>query len=640
MGFKKVYKVLQEIFPQIDSRVLRAVAIEHSNDADAAVEAVLVEIIPLFTERSRQTNSSGENRNLAESPKAIVEPVATAWIKDASTVNTKGSAEEQNGSASCDVSFRVKQSFHGANDANDGHNEPFYDTYSEILEECGDSGIAELISSVQCDENSVKLSVDVSSHVEPVIVMDENRANNHHEVSGDPEREASVSVEKCSESSAKTLFDQSSRHTLGSSNDRDTCFDQNVHGCMQDLENAVGLDRDCNTGILEDNYRGKSCQDGNQLEVMNFVDQPISLTANDLTSSPSESSAHLVVVSDMQNTNLEQSEIMQLSDDASKVEATSEMVDIEEEYTLNTMVSQSAQMCSIDFLEEIISDARNNKKTMFSVMESVISLMKEVELKEKDAEQAKEAAAKGGFDILSRAEDLKKMLQHAKEANDMHAGEVYGEKAILATELRELQSRVISLSDERDKSLAILDEIHQTLELRLAVAENERKSAEQERLEKEKSALKALADQELIMEKVVQESNILKQEAEENAKLREFLVDRGHVVDMLQGEIAVICQDVRLLKENFDERVPYSKSLSSSQTSCRLASSTSSSKSLVLLQTEQKQGSDGADSSENPKRDLVCCFDEQLSGDEATRDDSKALVEEGWEIFDKRDVYM
>lgn len=39
------------------------------------------------------------------------------------------------------------------------------------------------------------------------------------------------------------------------------------------------------------------------------------------------------------------------------------------------------------------------------------------------------------------------------------AGEVYGEKAILATELRELQSRVLSLSDERDKSLAVLDEV-------------------------------------------------------------------------------------------------------------------------------------------------------------------------------------
>jgi hypothetical protein len=40
-----------------------------------------------------------------------------------------------------------------------------------------------------------------------------------------------------------------------------------------------------------------------------------------------------------------------------------------------------------------------------------------------------------------------------------HAGEIYGEKAILATELKELQSRLSSLSGERDESLAILDEV-------------------------------------------------------------------------------------------------------------------------------------------------------------------------------------
>lgn len=36
---------------------------------------------------------------------------------------------------------------------------------------------------------------------------------------------------------------------------------------------------------------------------------------------------------------------------------------------------------------------------------------------------------------------------------------MYGEKAILATEVRELQSRLLCLSDERDKSLATLDEV-------------------------------------------------------------------------------------------------------------------------------------------------------------------------------------
>lgn len=40
-----------------------------------------------------------------------------------------------------------------------------------------------------------------------------------------------------------------------------------------------------------------------------------------------------------------------------------------------------------------------------------------------------------------------------------HGGEVFGEKAVLATEVKELQSRLLSLSDERDKSLAMLDEV-------------------------------------------------------------------------------------------------------------------------------------------------------------------------------------
>lgn len=40
-----------------------------------------------------------------------------------------------------------------------------------------------------------------------------------------------------------------------------------------------------------------------------------------------------------------------------------------------------------------------------------------------------------------------------------HAGEVYGERAILSTEARELQSRLLNLSEERDKSLMMLDEV-------------------------------------------------------------------------------------------------------------------------------------------------------------------------------------
>lgn len=61
--------------------------------------------------------------------------------------------------------------------------------------------------------------------------------------------------------------------------------------------------------------------------------------------------------------------------------------------------------------------------------------------------------------------------------------------------------------------------MHQILEARLAAAEELRKAAEHEKLEKEESARKALAEQEAMMEKVVQESSRLQLEAEENSKV-------------------------------------------------------------------------------------------------------------------------
>lgn len=48
-----------------------------------------------------------------------------------------------------------------------------------------------------------------------------------------------------------------------------------------------------------------------------------------------------------------------------------------------------------------------------------MNLMREVELKEKEAEKAKEDAARGSVDTLDKVEELKKMLDRAKEANEM-----------------------------------------------------------------------------------------------------------------------------------------------------------------------------------------------------------------------------
>ncbi|KAG9157994.1 hypothetical protein Leryth_000155 [Lithospermum erythrorhizon] len=83
------------------------------------------------------------------------------------------------------------------------------------------------------------------------------------------------------------------------------------------------------------------------------------------------------------------------------------------------MVSRSTEISRAEFLEGLISNARNNKKTLFAAMESVISLMRKVELQEDATEQAKEEAANGGLTILNTVEELISMLKRAKEANDM-----------------------------------------------------------------------------------------------------------------------------------------------------------------------------------------------------------------------------
>lgn len=329
----------------------------------------------------------------------------------------------------------------------------------------------------------------------------------------------------------------------------------------------------------------------------------------------------------------------------------------EDEFIMTSMLTKSDQTCSTELLEEIIEDARNNKKALVSAMDSVVSLMKEVEFKEKTVEQAKEVAGRGCSDILAKVDELKQALWRAKEANDMHAGEVYAEKAILATELKELQLRLLNLSDERSKSLEILEEMRVALEIRLATALKEIEAAEVEKLEKERSAKEALAYQESQMEMVVEESKKLQMEAEENSKLQEFLMDRGRAIDILQGEIYVKCQDVKLLKEKFDKRIP----LSSSQVSSILASSCSSFRStgtpsesevetygspkksaeledsygFLDKSSTSKSGLIAAESPKSPIETVNSVNDCFPSGDGKQRDDDrKRLIDDGWELFE------
>lgn len=504
MASKLVFDYLLDIFPQIDSRILKAVAIEHYYNVDAAVESILLDVLP--TINPSLSGVEPENQNLLLNRQVVAEEAN----KYSSSSLISVACEDVPDIDHTNNALLVKPTFldevHDGCSYSSGHGEHDHDMLSV------GTRTGELICSISHREINV-------------VVQSDN-------VSAAP-------ISETCEDAVDT-----------------TCFNNAVCANIQDLQREAS--HDYFSVACGGDHQNYLCSDTNSSkEETTFP--PFKF--DDLHQEEKPSSMNLRAVDEMaMNTFFSEPEELGpsglLESGPQHLIFNNAMNDSDVESPPSTIATRSSEIISVDFLEEFIADAKGGKEILASAMDSVLDMAREVELQEKAAEQAKEEALKGGVDVLSEVESLRQILQHAKETNDMHAGEVYGEKSILATEARELQSRLLNLSDEKDKSLAIIYEIQRNLKARLAAVEAERVAAEQQKIQMEENARKALAEQTLLMEKVVAEAKKLQQEAEENARLQEFLVERGRTVDILQGEIAVICEDVKLLKERIDGRLP------------------------------------------------------------------------------------
>ncbi|CAN7038748.1 unnamed protein product [Brassica oleracea var. botrytis] len=535
MGFTSVYRSLTQIFPQVDARMLRAVAIEHPKDPDEAASVVLSEILPSLPTDSTQsrTKSSPIERDL--------EDAVSKYNHDALLVASSSET------IPLVTGRRVHDTIAPSALPNVG---PGVVCHKDVGSEEQVQSLGKAPGQELGNYDFFGKCFDVPSPILPPPQIDLLHVTEDHLASVFPQDNAEST--------------RDFRQKLG------------FHMTWNQAEDSI-----TSIGSLNAAEKGSCFEVGKG-------------------SVASEN-----------------------GDTESKSSVTSVNGDTE----VGGAFSSSTHGCSVDHLEEIIEDAKTNKKTLLAVMDSVTNLMKEVELEEKDAEKSESEAARGGLDTLEKVEEFKNMLKHAKEANDINAGEVYGEKSILATEAKELENRLLNLSEERNKSLAM----RETLEIRLAAALEMKKAAEQEKKAKEDSTLKALAEQEAIMEKVVEESKLLQQEAEQNSKLLEFLMDRGQVVDSLQGEISVICQDVKLLKEKFDNRVSIPKKAGTSS----LTSSCGSSVRSLVLETpaEPLNGMLKTSSSKNKSPEEE---DEEASSTmDKLKNDCRELLEDGWDIFDK-----
>ncbi|KAK3138855.1 hypothetical protein QOZ80_5AG0374300 [Eleusine coracana subsp. coracana] len=210
----------------------------------------------------------------------------------------------------------------------------------------------------------------------------------------------------------------------------------------------------------------------------------------------------------------------------------------------------------LESLDDVIADEQHKKVTLLSNAAAISEMLREVELNEEKTKHAISAMNEAGNDILRKVDELKEMTTLVVEDNNKMAGEIYAEKSILATEAQELQIRLFNISEETKNFELTIEQMNHTLQRRLAASEEERAAAKKAQLEREASAQKILREQQLSLEAANQKFRWLEEQAKENAELKELLVDRGHAVDALHGEMLGIFDSITELKLKVDMELP------------------------------------------------------------------------------------
>lgn len=209
----------------------------------------------------------------------------------------------------------------------------------------------------------------------------------------------------------------------------------------------------------------------------------------------------------------------------------------------------STQSHQIAEINEFISDFTKSKDALSCLYESTTIKMKEVELQEGNSRQAKQDAVEAHQDFLAMLEHYNQLIENSKESNDKQAQIVWEEKSSLAALAQDLQSRITKLSAQRDEALTIVEEIKFELDAQIATSMEEEAIAREQICQEEKLTLLVRKEKEATMESIMEESRKVQKEARENILLKGLLLDRGHIIDILQGEISSIHANAVALKE-------------------------------------------------------------------------------------------
>ncbi|PNT70560.1 hypothetical protein BRADI_2g13580v3 [Brachypodium distachyon] len=218
-------------------------------------------------------------------------------------------------------------------------------------------------------------------------------------------------------------------------------------------------------------------------------------------------------------------------------------------HTSEEFLDISTQSYHITELNKNISDITKSKELLSSLYESTTMKMKEVQLQEEKSRQANQNADKAHQKFISMVEHFNQLIKKSKESNDKQAQVMRKEKCSLVALAQDLQSQLSKLSAQRDEALTTVQQIKFELDARLATSLEEEVTAVENIFQEEKLALQVRKEKEATMGSIMEGSRKLEKEAEENILLRRILLDRGRIIDILQGEISSIHANVVAMKE-------------------------------------------------------------------------------------------
>uniref|UniRef100_A0A8I6WHP8 CUE domain-containing protein n=2 Tax=Hordeum vulgare subsp. vulgare TaxID=112509 RepID=A0A8I6WHP8_HORVV len=631
MAFKQVFCALREVFPQVDLRILKAVASQYSSDVDAAVGFVLSDVIPAVSEPTETVFTLQDveyaEHDHADSRKSNLHSGGTTLVD----LGTKEDASGLFGTSAVSSG-----TFCECNPFSD-YDGPFHS--NNKIEKCSqvedkvvinETRIPTTVMNSLLQEHYALVGLSSTSATEPHMIeyeqSDSGGCNDHCAAEKDevtPETEIGnhkhsndnyelsdllassgnmlpLFIESPSDCAVKhggqvalKLSDEVTRHDFAKS--EDNCYLEtllvNFHS-KEDKQTSKNLPialtvhtlsnpKDNNDlQILFENKDNaveelgalctaentpelhKSANDGNLYNLFGDLCTADETTKVPLNSTEEENEQSLYKLYDQHKLFdlFASSKIVDNSLQAFQEKGDSETVHNEELSSIHLnnrgtftnksegFLDNSTQPFHITEINKNISDITKSKELLSCLYESTIMKMKEVELQEEKSRLAKQNADKAHQNFLAMAEHFNQLIENSKESNDKQAQVVCEENCSLVALTQNLQSKLTKLAAQRNEALAAVQEIKFQLDARLATSMEEEATAREQIIQEDKLALLVRKEKEATMGSIMEESRKLQKEAEENILLREQLLDRGHIIDIMQGEISSIHARVSKLK--------------------------------------------------------------------------------------------